>query len=102
MEPMQLQRLLRNSANEIKRLSGVAQDLDDVLGSIPHEAVASQMGALQNVDMLRQSLEALGAFVGSLADEVDDEAQIDPGIAAAQIKLRDLRAACLADPGNGP
>lgn len=101
MEPMQLQRLLRNSANEIRRLSGVAQDLDDVLGNIPHEAVASQLAALQNVDMLRQSLESLGDFVGSLADEVDSDAQIDPRGPAARIKLRDLRTACLADPGNG-
>lgn len=99
MEPMSVQVLLRNSAQEMDRLARLAGALDDALGELSTEAaLAGELETLQSVDVLRQSLEAMGGFIGALSEEVDGGIRVDPAAAADRIKLRDLRAACLARP----
>lgn len=89
---------LRNISNELARLSAIAANVDDVMGDVitkigPNDA--AHQSTLQDVDLLRQSLECLVVLLGNLADQQDVSMGVHAGNAGEGVYLRDLRDACL-------
>lgn len=90
---------LRNISNELARLSAIAANVDDVLGSAIGNSVGASNDhstALQDVDLLRQSLDCLVVLVGNIANQDDIGAGVISREVGEGVYLRDLRDACLA------
>mgnify|MGYP007011824693 CR=1 FL=1 len=90
---MPMKRALFNAAREIERLSGLAQEIDDALGTALRSGAGvppAQMQTLQQVDLLRQSLECITDFLGQVARQSQEGEQICLDTAVKNIPLRDL------------
>lgn len=92
-----LTRLLRNISEESGRLAQIAENLDYLLGEMAsgQHQLSSEF---QNVDMLRQSLQALKQITAAVANELPWHADLElPKAALAMgVTLEKLREACLA------
>lgn len=92
MNSQPLGTVLVNLAQELDRLASLAAAIDRAIGRLP---IATDMDgealtALQRVDLLRQSLECLTHYAGSLAGQFNDTVVVDPVLAAEPLPLRDL------------
>ena len=97
MTEQPIRTLLGNLSCELKRLAMLAGTIDAAVGHLPLAALHGETaGALQRIDLLRQSLECLGRYSGTLAALVDASAQVDPTQAVTALPLRDLAHALAA------
>lgn len=92
--------LMRNISAETGRLACVAQRLDDMLGDMAaaNKLLAQPLVAeLQDVDVLRQALEALQHLTASAANEISNHSSVHLAkqVLAHGIKLEKVRDACL-------
>ncbi|MAC76896.1 MAG: hypothetical protein CML66_02400 [Rhodobacteraceae bacterium] len=89
---------LRNIANELARLSAIAANVDEVMGDVIVKMGANDqehVTALQDVDLLRQSLDCLVVLMGNLAEQQDVSLGVHTHEVGEGVYLRDLRDACL-------
>lgn len=84
--------VLENMARELDRLASLAGHIDSAVGHVPisSDMTGETMATLQRVDLLRQSLECLTHYVGSLAGQVNESVLVNPVNAAEALPLRDL------------
>lgn len=106
MTPIPMQTVLQNTATEVERLTRIATVLDEVVGDLIAEAEPAQrdrFAVLQDVDLLRQSLDCLAVLMRNLARCPDQTGTVLPEKAGSGVYLHDLRMACLAPPPHhGP
>ncbi|WP_428925840.1 hypothetical protein [Marinibacterium sp. SX1] len=89
---------LRNISNELARLSAIAANVDEAMGDVIvkiGDGDTEHQAALQDVDLLRQSLDCLVVLMGNLADQQDVSTGVLPAHVGEGVYLRDLRDACL-------
>ncbi len=87
----------------------MARSVDACVGAAIATGAASslsmnEIGTLQKIDLLRQSLEELNSFMEQLAKQTPVEVTIDPRRAIEGLKLRDLAQALssVSDSGSRP
>lgn len=106
MTPIPMRTVLHNTSTEVERLARIATVLDEVVGDLIAETDPAQrdrLALLQDVDLLRQSLDCLGVLMRNLADCPDQTGTVLPEKAGTGVYLHDLRMACLAPPlHHGP
>lgn len=93
MNAMPLKSVLFNAAREIERLSELAREIDEAVGTVSlggAQIPLPQAQTLQQVDLLRQSLECMTEFIGQVASQSQEEARICADAAVRNIPLRDL------------
>lgn len=104
MSHIPLNIMLRNMSNEIARLSAIAANVDHVMGDVVKSMQfndAEHQSALQDVDLLRQSLDCLAVLLSNTADQQDVVKGVLSDVAGEGVYLRDLRDACLANYNSG-
>lgn len=92
---MMLKSALINAAREIERMADLARNIDEAVGSVSvsgGEFPLPQAITLQQVDLLRQSLECMTQFIGQIADQADDAHLVCVETAVQGIPLKDLAA----------
>lgn len=104
-DTISVSKLLQNLSSELGRLEQIAQRLDDVLGdlAVSKQPLANGLPAeVQDVDTLRQSLQALKQIAASAANEVSHQADTDLPKAAlcVGVTLGKVRDACLRTHGK--
>ncbi|MFN3954097.1 MAG: hypothetical protein ACK4LQ_06545 [Pararhodobacter sp.] len=98
---MPLKSVLLNAAREIERLSELAREIDEAVGTVSLSGAQiplSQAQTLQRVDLLRQSLECMTEFIGQVAQQSNEGANICADAAVRNIPLRDLARNLVAGP----
>lgn len=91
---------LNNIATELARLSAIASQFDEVMGDAVMKLGPSgheHMNALQDVDLLRQSLDCLVVLMKNIAEQQDVSSGVLPENVGEGVYLRDLREACLSE-----
>ncbi|MDZ7710219.1 MAG: hypothetical protein U5K36_09240 [Roseovarius sp.] len=102
-ETIKLSTLLARLGTEVGRLEGLATDLDTKLGK--NRVLAGTIGGeagrtLQSLDLLRQSLGCLSAFLDAVAVDVPAEIEICSANAVQAITLGDLAVALSEERSN--
>lgn len=92
--------LFENLSTETDRLAGVAAGLDAMMATLavsPSEVTSDQLRGLQDVDALRQALEAISQITRSAANGLPDGANVDFSRSelAAGVRIQQVRDACL-------
>ena len=89
--------LVANMAGELARLSTTAGRLDEEIGhgmeSGPGRRPSTEL--IQEVDLLRQSIECIATLTGNLAQQPLPQVAVSSAEVAAGVYLGDLRDACL-------
>lgn len=104
MNKIPLDATLGNIANELARLSAIAAMVDETMGDVIVKMGLNDqehVTALQDVDLLRQSLDCLAVLVNNLAGQQELSMGVHTGEAGEGVYLRDLRDACLASYQTG-
>ncbi|MGR3802775.1 hypothetical protein [Marinibacterium profundimaris] len=89
---------LRNISNELARLSAIAANVDEVMGDLVTKLPPDDMShqaAMQDVDLLRQSLDCLMVLLSNVAEQQDVSSGVLAPDAGQGVYLRDLRDAVL-------
>ncbi len=91
---------LTNIAAELTRLSGIASHADEIMGDVivrlgPNDQ--EHLHALQDVDLLRQSLDCLVVLMKNISEQEEVSNAILPDDVGEGVYLRDLREACLSE-----
>ncbi|SEO54213.1 hypothetical protein SAMN04490248_106186 [Salinihabitans flavidus] len=92
-----LDALLRRTAVEVHGLSDLARQLDEALGTLAHTSTESAPIVLQEIDLLRQSLDDVTALLRFFATETDGSIQIETQSLSSLLQLHDLRHRLLHD-----
>lgn len=85
--------VLTNMATECDKLARLAGEIDAALG---HLALSergldrSTCATLQQIDLLRQSLECISTYIEKLAEQFDADLQVNPAAAAKGLFLGNL------------
>lgn len=85
--------VLANLATECDKLAGLAGEIDLALGQLALSEPGldrNTRATLQQIDLLRQSLECISNYVEKLAKQVDTDLQVNPAAAAKELFLHDL------------
>ena len=94
--PQPLGQLLRRVADELHVLQRDGRALEDAIGrSILGEEPSTRetLENLQGIDLIVQTLNELGDYVGAMGEMVGDAAALDMSAPLARISLRDLARA---------
>lgn len=91
---------LTNISSELARLSSIAAHVDEVMGDVimrlgPNDQ--EHLNALQDVDLLRQSLDCLVVLMKNISEQQDVSTGVLPEDVGEGVYLRDLREACLSE-----
>ncbi|WP_341366691.1 hypothetical protein [Yoonia sp. BS5-3] len=90
-DTLHLDLLLARAAGELERMSWIVDELEDnFLTTSKFQPETDKIKALQSVDMLVQSVNALGAFLTELA-QGNDPHDVKVGTALSLIPLQDMR-----------
>ena len=94
-----LPRLIRNTAQAMRRLSLTADAMDEALGAWLEEDGSAQPPAslLQDVDRVRQSIDCFSILLTNLSGQQLSKQAIPGAEVTEGIYLRDIRTACLAE-----
>jgi len=92
-----LETVLANIAGELERLTARAQRLDEAVGEmlVAGSGPAPRAALLQDMDLLRQSLDCMQVLMHNLSRETDGGAAVSAAGAARGVYLAALRRACL-------
>lgn len=91
---------LTNISSELARLSGIAAHVDETMGDVivrlgPDDQ--EHLHALQDVDLLRQSLDCLVVLMKNISEQEEISNGILTEDVGEGVYLRDLREACLSE-----
>ncbi len=99
MTTIPMKTVLQQSADELARISALAEEVDNTIGDwiVAGGAKESLPTTLfQGVDLLRQKVECMGKLVRNLADQEEGNTEICSERAADGVFLAEIRMACLA------
>jgi len=85
--------VLASMATEFDKLAGLAGEIDLAVGHLAVSGPGLESNAcatLQQIDLLRQSLECITEYVKKLTEQVDADLHVNPADAAKGLTLHDL------------
>ena len=86
-----LREVLRNAAAEIARLQAVVVTIERALDDGATYGSSKDRAALQNLDLLTQTLETVDLFLDQVCEDVPPNVRVDIGAALACVHLEDVR-----------
>lgn len=101
-----VERLLGNMSHEMRRLADIAGELEDLIGDLPLQLVdapADMLRGLQNMDHLRQSLDALAQVLKNATsiEWTEGTAMLVQSDLRRGVTLERTICACLCGPESG-
>lgn len=74
------------------RMERLEQALDVALGAVRADFSSSFMSTLQEVDVVRQTIAALSAYLMSISEATDETGSVDLSVPLSEMPLRDVAA----------
>ncbi len=98
-----LKTVLENSGLALATMAAMADALDELVGDLimgngPSGPSQIDAESLQRVDLMRQSIHALAALMGNLADMQSEDHLVSSAQAADRVNLQWIRETCLPAP----
>ena len=92
-----LKLVLANTAQELERLAAKASGIDEVVGDmlVAGKGARPSVALLQDVDLLRQSVDCMQILIENLAREQICDCQVPADGAMQGIYLESIRKACV-------
>lgn len=94
----QLAAVLAAVADEMQELAGLAEALQDGIGSLPIAFDDLAMEQIQALDMMTQRLSGLAGFLAGLASTIPDKVQAGIGDALQAMPLADMQSRLASRP----